>query len=32
MPRAELGKLTQFYYNVIYVMTENKAVGHHLIR
>ena len=24
---AELGKLTQFYYNVIYVMTENKAVG-----
>jgi hypothetical protein len=24
---AELGKLTQFYYNVIYVMTENKAMG-----
>jgi hypothetical protein len=24
---AELGKLTQFYYNVLYVMTENKAVG-----
>ena len=23
----ELGKLTQFYYNVIYVVTENKAVG-----
>lgn len=29
MPDAaeELGKLTQFYYNVIYVMTEDKAVG-----
>ena len=29
MPDAarELGKLTQFYYNVLYVMTENKAVG-----
>ena len=24
---AELGKLTQFYYNVLYVMTENTAVG-----
>ncbi len=24
---AELGKLTQFYYNVLYVMTDNKAVG-----
>ena len=24
---AELGRLTQFYYNVIYVMTENKAMG-----
>ena len=24
---AELGKLTQFYYNVLYVVTENKAVG-----
>jgi hypothetical protein len=24
---AELAKLTQFYYNVLYVMTENKAVG-----
>ena len=24
---AELGKLTQFYYNVLYVMMENKAVG-----
>ena len=29
MPDAadELGKLTQFYYNVIYVVTEDKAVG-----
>jgi hypothetical protein len=29
MPDAavELGRLTQFYYNVVYVMTENKAVG-----
>jgi hypothetical protein len=29
MPDAasELGKLTQFYFNVIYVMTENKAAG-----
>jgi hypothetical protein len=24
---AELAKLTQFYYNVLYVVTENKAVG-----
>ncbi|TKB75549.1 MAG: hypothetical protein E8D46_01635 [Nitrospira sp.] len=24
---SELGKLTQFYYNVIYVVTEDKAVG-----
>ena len=24
---AELSKLTHFYYNVLYVMTENKAVG-----
>ena len=24
---VELGRLTQFYYNVVYVMTENKAVG-----
>jgi hypothetical protein len=24
---AELGRLTQFYYNVLYVTTENKAVG-----
>ena len=24
---AELGKLTRFYYNVLYVVTENKAVG-----
>jgi len=24
---AELGKLTQFYYNVLYVVTSNKAVG-----
>ena len=24
---AELGRLTQFYFNVIYVMTENTAVG-----
>jgi hypothetical protein len=24
---SELGKLTQFYYNVIYVMTENKLEG-----
>jgi hypothetical protein len=24
---AELGRLTQFYYNVIYVMTENKVAG-----
>ncbi len=29
MPDAasELGKLTQFYYNVLYVVTEDKAVG-----
>jgi hypothetical protein len=29
MPDAanELGKLTQFYYNVMYVVTQNKAVG-----
>ena len=29
MPDAavELGRLTQFYYNVIYVMTESKSVG-----
>lgn len=29
MPDAanELGKLTKFYYNVLYVMTEDKAVG-----
>ena len=29
MPAAaeELGKLTQFYYNVLYVVTEDKAVG-----
>ena len=29
MPDAaeELGKLTQFYYNVLYVLTEDKAVG-----
>jgi hypothetical protein len=29
MPDAavELGRLTQFYYNVVYVMTENKSVG-----
>jgi hypothetical protein len=29
MPDAaeELGKLTQFYYNVLYVVTKNKAVG-----
>lgn len=29
MPDAanELGKLTQFYYNVLYVATQNKAVG-----
>ncbi len=29
MPDAaeELGKLTQFYYNVLYVVAENKAVG-----
>jgi len=26
---AELGKLTRFYYNVLYVVTENKAVGTH---
>ena len=25
--RAELGKLTQFYYNVLYVVTQDKAVG-----
>ncbi len=24
---AELGKLTQFYYNVLYVVTNDKAVG-----
>jgi hypothetical protein len=29
MPNAaeELGRLTQFYYNVLYVMTQDKAVG-----
>jgi hypothetical protein len=29
MPDAaeELGKLTQFYYNVLYVVTQDKAVG-----
>jgi hypothetical protein len=29
MPNAadELGKLTQFYYNVLYVVTQNKAMG-----
>jgi hypothetical protein len=31
MPDAadELGKLTQFYYNVLYVVTRNKAMGSH---
>jgi hypothetical protein len=31
MPDAanELGKLTQFYYNVLYVVTEDKAIGTH---
>ncbi len=24
---AELGRLTQFYYNVLYVTTENKVAG-----